>query len=69
MDGWIKFWEIACIVGFVSYYIVVAVVIPFAGRDCFRLFHLLNEVAKAESPPAAGPGAAAPPSDAQGRPA
>ena len=69
MDGWIKFWEIACLVGFVSYYVVVAVVIPFGGRDCFRLFRFLNEADKAESPPAGGLDAASPPSDAQGRPA
>ncbi len=46
MDGWIQFWKIACIVGFVLFYVVVVAVIPLGGRDLVRLFRHLNRGAE-----------------------
>jgi len=44
MDGWIAFWKVVCVVGFVSFYILVVVIIPLGARDLRRLFqHLARE--------------------------
>ena len=42
MDGWIAFWEVACLVGFVAFYLVVAAIIPLGARDLVRLFRHLS---------------------------
>jgi len=42
VDGWIAFWKIASTVGFVSFYILVLVVVPLGARDLFRLFRHLS---------------------------
>lgn len=44
MQGWIAFWKAVCIIGFVSFYILVLVIIPLGARDLRRLFrHLARE--------------------------
>jgi hypothetical protein len=49
VDAWIRFWEIACIVGFGIFYVLVIAIIPAGGRDLFRLFRHLSEQADAEN--------------------
>jgi len=43
VDGWITFWAIACIVGFASFYVLVAAAAIPGARDLFRLFRHLAE--------------------------
>ncbi len=52
MDGWITFWKIACTVGFVAFYLLVAVVIPLGARDLARLLRFLS-TKRASQPDAA----------------
>ena len=42
MEGWITFWEVACLIGFVSFYVLVLAVIPLGARDLLRLFRHLS---------------------------
>jgi hypothetical protein len=49
MEGWITFWSIACVVGLVSFYLLVVAVIPLGARDLLRLFRHLSR--GSERPP------------------
>ncbi len=41
MENWIFFWQVACIVGFVSFYLLVLVIIPLGAKDLRDLFRAL----------------------------
>lgn len=50
MDGWIAFWKIACIVGFVAFYILAVAIIPLGARDLLRLFRHLSRGSEGPEP-------------------
>ena len=43
LDGWVSFWTVACVVGFVAFYALVVAVVPLGARDIFRLFAHLSK--------------------------
>jgi len=43
MSGLILFWTIICIVGLVTFYLLVLAIIPLAARDLLRLFKALKK--------------------------
>jgi hypothetical protein len=53
MDGWIRFWTIARLVGFSAFGVLVVVIVPLGGRDLLRLFRHLDRGSERgeESPP------------------